>query len=214
MVGYELSEWASREASERISTAEANARADADAKIGIAREEAKTEIAKSNAAIELARKETSEANARALEAKLALEKLKQPRTLEKRIEVFAQQLKPFTGTRFDAAVIPGDPEAAVFFSHVTAALEAAGWKWIDWNPPGGGLMMVFTIPGKPNVGQLGFFGVTLQVHPEHAATLKRAAEALGLALIAEGIEASLDVTASDNIPNKDTIHVIVGKKRP
>jgi hypothetical protein len=87
MVGYELSEWASRDANERISNAERSAkveiekaRSDADAKIGIAQ----ADIAQS-------RKETEEAKARALEAQLALERYKQPRNLD--IDSFLQRLK-------------------------------------------------------------------------------------------------------------------------
>jgi hypothetical protein len=152
---------------------------------------------------------------RATNAELQLEKLKQPRLLsEGQISRIASKVREFSGTRFDAAVVPGDPEAIIFLTHITATLESAGWMWIEFNPPTGPLAMVYTFAGKPNIGQLGWFGVTLIVHPDHASKISKSANALGAALIAEGFEVTLDVVENVSIPNKDTVHVIVGKKRP
>jgi hypothetical protein len=160
------------------------------------------------------RKDTAEANARALEAKLALEKLKTPRLLsEQQISVLVEKLKRFAGTKFDAAVIPGDPEAIIFLSYIAATLEKAGWVWVEWTAPEGQIAMTYTIPTKPSIGQLGFFGVTLQINPAHDRALSAPADALGLALIAEGIEATLDVIDNPSVPKRETVHVIVGKKR-
>jgi hypothetical protein len=112
---------------------------------------AKGEIAKANQG-------AAEANARAAEAQLALEKFKQPRALsEQQIVTISENLMRFAGTRFDAAVLPGDPEAFVFLSHITATLERAGWTWVDWIPTGGPLELTYSFGGKPNVGQQGFF---------------------------------------------------------
>ena len=77
MVGYELSEWSSQDANERIK----KARSDSDEKIGVAREESKSAIEKAQADIAKSRAEAAEANARALEARLELEKFKAPRTI-------------------------------------------------------------------------------------------------------------------------------------
>jgi hypothetical protein len=159
------------------------------------------------------RKETAEANARASQSQLALERFKQPRLLsEQQLSTIAGKLKQFAGTRFDAAVLPGDPEAIIFLSFITATLESAGWIWVEWNPPNGPLAMAYSFGGKPNIGQLGSLGVSLQVNPAHDAALSAPANALEAALVAEGFEANLDITDNASIPNKDTVHITVGKK--
>jgi hypothetical protein len=176
--------------------------------------EANRRIAEANAQAEQARGAAAEANARALEAQLALEKFKQPRLLsENKMREMADKLNHFAGTRFDASASAGDTEAVIFLSHIAATLEMAGWKWIEWNPPTGELMTVYKIEGKPNVGQLGFFDVALQVDPDHNSELATAVGVLGVLLKAKGFAVTVDVVANPAIPNKDTIHVIVGKKR-
>jgi F0F1-type ATP synthase epsilon subunit len=200
---------------QKIEAAQATAeldryKAEAAAEVGKAHER----IAELSTQAESLKLGTAEANARALEAQLALEKLKQPRSLsEKQISVIVEKLMRFAGTNFDAAVIPGDPEAIIFLSHITAALEKAGWKWIEWAAPDGQLSMTYSFLGKPSIGQLGFFGVTLQINPTYDRALSAPADALGLALIAEGIEATLDVIDDPSVPKRETVHVIVGEKR-
>jgi hypothetical protein len=109
------------------------------------------------------------------------------------------------------SMIPGDPEAAVLMSQIAAALEGAGWTWVEYNPPTGTLMFVFNIPGKPNIGQEGWRGVSIQVPDERMAELSPAALALADELMAIGIEVSKDKAAA-MIPNKDAVHILVGKK--
>jgi chromosome segregation ATPase len=92
-------------ADERIIANEAETKraiADSDsAKEGAAK--ANQRIAELSTQAEQLRKDTADANARALEAQLALEKFKQPRSLsERQIETIASKLKQFAGTRFDA----------------------------------------------------------------------------------------------------------------
>ena len=203
-------------ADERIAANEAETKravADSDsAKEGTAK--AHERIAELSSQAEGLKKDAAEANARATEAQLALEKLKTPRTLsEDQLSKLVEKLKKFSGTKFDAAVIPGDPEAIIFLSHITAMLEKAGWVWVEWMAPEGQLTFTYTIPSKPAIGQLGFFGVTLQINPAHDRALSAPADALGLALIAEGIEATLDVIDNASVPKRETVHIIVGKKR-
>jgi hypothetical protein len=166
---------------------------------------------------EIARAAIADANARAAEAtrqaaqaQLALEKFKQPRAIPD-LRAFGARLKRFAKTRFDMSVIPGDPEAAVLMSHIAASLEEAEWTWVEYNPPGGKLMMVFNIPGKPNVGQEGWRAVSIQVPDERTTELSAAADALAGELVAIGIEVTRD-KALATIPNKDTLHILVGKK--
>jgi hypothetical protein len=158
-------------------------------------------------------KEAAEAKERAAKLELELAKIKQPRLLgEDGMKVLAAQMTEFADTRFDVGVIPGDPEAFIFLSHVAAALEKACWKWIDWNP-GGPLAGSYILPDKPNIGQFAFFGVFLIVDPAHADTLSKPALALVEALKAKGFESALEVVANPSIPNKDTVHITFGKKR-
>ena len=179
-----------------------------------ARQDSDERIASLTAQGDQLRKDTADANARALEAQVALEKFKQPRLLsEQQMSAIAEKLKRFVGTKFDAAVIPGDPEAMIRLSHITATLEKAGWVWVEWTAPEGQIAMTYTIPTKPSIGQLGFLGLTLQINPAHGRALSAPADALGLALIAEGIETTLDVIDNASVPNRETVHVIVGKKR-
>jgi hypothetical protein len=172
------------------------------------------EAARLSAQAEEARSEIAGANARAAEAQLALEKFKAPRLIEEaKIRSLGEQLKAYGKTRFDAAAAPGDAEAIVFLTYICTMLEIAGWTWVDWNPPNGLLAMVYNIPGKPNVGQLGFFDVLIVVNPEHASALLHPAEALVNLLKSEGFAATLEVIAHPNMVNADALHVTVGRKR-
>jgi hypothetical protein len=158
------------------------------------------------------RKGTADANARAAEAQLALEKLKAPRSLSRdQMEAIANKLRPFAKTRFDLSVIIGDPEAIGFLGFIADSLEAAGWTWIEYNHPSGPFMNVYNVAGKPNIGQQGWIGVSIQVFDDHAAQLSPAADELLAALKAVGVAASRD-KANDAIPNHDTVHVLVGRK--
>jgi hypothetical protein len=74
-----------------------------------------------------------QANARALEAQVALEKFRTPRTLtvEQQNKISAK-LRILSGVQFDAAVIRNDAEAYCLLDAIAAALTAAGWTQVDW----------------------------------------------------------------------------------
>jgi len=156
----------------------------------------------------------AEANARAAEAKLELEKFKSPRMLDRaRQEQIFEKTRPFSGTRFDLSAIPGDPEALNFAVQIAVVLEAAGWSWIEFNHPTGPFMTVYSLPGRPNIGHGGAWGVVVQLHPDHEAQFRAAARALADAVEAEGfLAAAVQNPPSESIPNHDTVHIIVGKK--
>jgi hypothetical protein len=160
------------------------------------------------------RKDTAEANARALESQLALEKFKAPRTLTpEQLNRVSERLKPFTAVRFDTSIIPGDPEAMGFLVQIASALEKGGWVWVEWNHPTGPLMNVYQLAGKPNIGQGGVsVGLRVAVHKDHEAEFIVAATELALSLGAEGAAIMIDAAAGDEIPNHDTIHIVIGKK--
>jgi hypothetical protein len=161
-------------------------------------------------------KRAAESNERAVKLELELAKIKQPRLLsEERLRPLAERLKRFAPTPFDLAFIPGDPEAAIFGTHIAAMLEMAGWKWVAWAPEGAAFQQVFTITGtdKPNIGQVGFFDVGIFLRPDDPDTLASPVQALVELLQGEGFAAAFETSTNPNINNKATVHITVGKKR-
>lgn len=161
-------------------------------------------------------KQAAESKERAAKLELELAKIKQPRLLaEDRLKPLAEKLKPFASTPFDLAVIPGDPEAAIFGTHIAAMLEIAGWKWLAWAPVGAPFQQVFTITGtdKPNIGQFGFFDVEILLRPDDPDTLAPPVQALIELLQREGFAVAFETSTNPNINNKATVHITVGKKR-
>lgn len=82
-------------------------------------------------------KEISEANARAAEAQLALEKFKAPRELDSNAGTpLVEGLKEFAGTRVDVIVNLAGSDTYFFGNRVYLALHNAGWKAKTWNAIG------------------------------------------------------------------------------
>jgi len=161
-------------------------------------------------------KQAAESRERATKLELELAKIKQPRLLsEERLKPLAEKLRPFAPTPFDLAFIPGDPEAAIFGTHIAAMLEMAGWKWVPWAPEGAPFQNVFTITGtdKPNIGQVGFFDVGIFLRPDDPDTLAPPVQALIEVLKGEGFAVAFETSTNPNINNKATVHITVGKKR-
>jgi hypothetical protein len=110
------------------------------------------------------------------------------------------------------SVIVGDPEATMLLLQIAPTLKNAGWSWVEWNHPNGPFMQVYSIPGKPNIGQGGVsIGVRVEVHPDHSSEFGIAATELASSLIAERIAAEVG-TAGADVPNHDAIHIRIGKK--
>jgi hypothetical protein len=175
------------------------------------------EIAKSGEELERykldTRKEISEANARAAEARLALEKFKAPRILmAPQADKIVEAVKQFADIRFDVALVPGDPEATSLAGQLAPTLERATWVWVEFNHPSGPFMTVSQFPGKPNMGQTVRNGISIEVHPDHFVKFSAAASALADVLNSEGVVAFVNFAPTEDIPNHDTLHVIVGKK--
>jgi hypothetical protein len=156
---------------------------------------------------DIANASAAAANAKALEARLELEKYKAARTLTAEQQKATEAaLKPFSGTLFDAAVGPmGDPEPIVFLRILEPVLVKAGWKPIAWS--GGG--MEYTEVGMPPIGITSVTNVIVDVAPSAWERLGPAANALASALAKAGI----DAIASNTSPiNNEMIHVRVGRK--
>ena len=85
----------------------------------------------------------SEANARAAEAMLRLERHKERRRLtSQQFAVLVEKLKPFAGTEFDLSAI--DDEQLDLALDVERALTASGWTIRSWTLGGN----VTTLPGR------------------------------------------------------------------
>jgi hypothetical protein len=149
------------------------------------------------------RKDTAEANARAAEAKLALEKFKAPRSLKQPKSV-VEKLKPFAGMPFDVA-LNIEPEVISLMDQITLSLREAGWVWRNLADTNG---IQFGRTDLPTMGIIAVSGVLIQIAESKRQEWGPAVHALGNALTAEGIEVKGEV----GVISDDAIHIKIGKK--
>jgi hypothetical protein len=167
----------------------------------------KKEIASVNA-------QASEANRRAAEAQLALEKFKAPRTLtpEQRGRI-VDKLKQFSGTEYDITIIESEPEILNFVFTLELVLSAAGWTELDWKGTGEKLIR----GGKEPLIRLGVSvtNVVIGVHSDQPPKLFEFALALSDALKAEGVTATAErhIVHEMSSTNANAIHIMVGRKQ-
>ena len=91
------------------------------------------EITRLSAEGESAKAQIADAQARALEAKLALEKFKSPRTLSADDKLrLTDIMKPFAGVPFNFAV-QNSPEPINLVIEIGDCLTAAGLQWLPWD---------------------------------------------------------------------------------
>jgi len=201
----------SRVSAERIAANEAETKravADSDAaKEGTAK--ANERIAELSVQAEQLRKDTADANVRANEARLELEKFRAPRVLFPSQQVrITEKLKPFAGVQFDGACTNLDPEIDLLFTAIEESLDAAGWKGISY--VGGG--QLFGRAGYVSVGQANAYGVLVNFDASKSPALAPAATELVKALGDEGIGVALQVGGGFVSINPNTIHILVGPK--
>lgn len=80
----------------------------------------------------------SDANARAAEAQLALEKFKAPRSISVELRNrIVEQMKQFAPQEYTGRVAPGSDDAWDLWREISLALELAGWKRVGPFPPVG-----------------------------------------------------------------------------
>ncbi len=154
-------------------------------------------------------KDISEANARAAEARLELEKFKAPRSLssEQRKRI-ADKLKSFGGVQFDGAWTNLDPEIDLLFTAIEETLVSAGWKGVSYN--GGG--QLYGRKGYISVGQANAYGVIVNIDKSKSPNLLWPALDLVKALTEEGIGVGFQDGAGFVSANSDTIHILIGPK--
>lgn len=174
-----------------------------------------SEAATARASIAAANVQAAEASRKAAEAELALEKVIALRRLspDQQAAVIAA-LSKVPNIRFDMAVVPGDPEALFLLMRLSAILEESSWQWIEFNHPTGPIMTVGGLRDKPNFGYVTRGNVSVEMDPDHVNEFLDAAKALSEALNTAGIPASTQTITSGDIPNHDTLHVLIGKKYP
>jgi hypothetical protein len=176
-------------------------------------EDARTaEIARLSTEAEVARASIAEANARAAEAQLALEKLKTPRTLvPARQRAVAAAIRPFAGQRYLVAISDAADDGLVFWQSLHATLESAGWVYVA------------PAPGQPAKGVppahipiAAVPGVEILFDPAKEQELTPPALALGNALHADGMVVAVDRNSQSN-PNRaeqDILIVRIGARVP
>jgi hypothetical protein len=178
----------------------------------IAANEAATAPAKADA--EIAREGAAAAHAKALEAQLALEKYKAPRTLsETQRKSIIEKVALFNGIVFDAGIGPlNDPEPQLFLEALEMLLRDAGWKQVDWQTQPAVLSLGRA--GKPSIGSVSVTNVYIE-YPSENSYLSSAATALVKSLLNEGIDAAAfpyQGSSDRNYKNNDIIHIMIGRK--
>jgi hypothetical protein len=143
--------------------------------------------------------EAASANARALEAQLALEQFKAPRSLtDEQAATVAEKLKPFAGQEWGATMYWELKESVDIATRIYDALTLAGWKYLK--------------PDKAAFMVAGIAGVQVWRHPDADEPTKKAADSLVSALDSEDIAAVLKLQNPINNPKHNDIHLDVGTK--
>jgi hypothetical protein len=165
------------------------------------------ETARLSADAEASRAAIAGANARALEAQLALEKFKAPRTFtpEQQQRITSKVIQ-FTGQEW-AASVSSVPDALSFLMSLDAALKDAGWIRV---PPLGDVTIA---DGQVSIALFEKPGIRVQVAPDRESDLGLVARVLAAAMQSEGIAA--EAATSVEVEKRPTaIQIMIGYKPP
>jgi len=150
----------------------------------------------------------AEANARAAEARLALEKLKTPRTLNSGRQRFVTAATaPFKGQQYLVAISQGADDGVTFWESLYPALQEAGWVYVPSGPPSVGIppagIPIASIPG-----------VEIRFSAAEEKKLAPAALALGNALHADGMVVAVNKDPSLDQPGAphDALLIVLGAR--
>jgi hypothetical protein len=152
----------------------------------------------------------AEADQKAAEAKLELEKFKAPRSLDRaQLERITEAMKPFSGFPFDFSIQP-DGETIGLMEQIGGALKSAGLTWEPWHgrTPG---MPAFLQPGVPQAGMVAFTGLMIQIDDSKTPQWGTAIAVLRDRLHAEGIDAE-GRRITDGTETANAIHIYIGRK--
>lgn len=157
--------------------------------------------------------QAAEANARAAQAQLELAKFKAPRILGENEQArVASKIQPFAGSPF-VMTVSFTPEATALLVQIEAALTSGGWVQKAWADPNKSDVVVgWTLPGKPLVGQNMMVGLYVQADESVKEAFTAPVVALVNALRAEGVEARSEVGRMPPAMDKTAIHIQIGEK--
>jgi hypothetical protein len=145
------------------------------------------------------RKDTAEANARAADAQLALERYKAPRELTDAQQAnIVNALRKFAGQEYGITTFWDLKEPLAFAEILNRLLQMAGWKFVG--------------DGKRGYILGGLTGVQVWMHPDADPPVKEAVNGLIAALKAEQLETSLKLQNPQN-PKSNNIALNVGTKQ-
>ena len=157
------------------------------------------------------RKGTAETNARALEAQVALEKYKAPRSIsQEQRDRITEQMKKFAGQEYFGMVASGSADAWDVWREVSLSLELAGWTRIEpqgsqarqYGPPAG-------IAVAPLAGVMTYAGAGVST-PQQTMMIYERAKALAAKLTDESIVAGAGFAA--DIARPQAIAIVIGPK--
>jgi hypothetical protein len=171
---------------------------------------------------ETAKASIADANARAVEAELALEKFKAQRALNAAQEAFKDQralnaaqeaglksaVAKFSGVPFDITVNT-ETEPQNFASQIGKLLESAGWVWKERNNSPG---PKFSVGGHSAGMTTKFSGFGIEIDVSRVREWQPALLALGNFLRTEGFSVVINV-ANDDSASPDAIHLYFGTKK-
>ena len=156
------------------------------------------------------RKDTADANARAFEAQLALEKFKRPRSISaEQRNAIAESMKQFAGQLYFGMVASDVADAWDIWREISLSLELAGWKRLpppglaarQYGPPAG-------IALAPQAGVM-VFGSAGQTTPQETMATHERGKALAAKLTQESIIAGAGFAG--DVP-ANTIAIVIGPK--
>jgi hypothetical protein len=153
-----------------------------------------------------ANERAAEAEARALEARLELEKFKAPRNISARQqEIIGSSLSAFRGQSYCVLIPPAGIDTESLLAQLVGALSRGHWQLV--NPPG-------LVTGSPphGIAITAPPGVYVGYAPSQTAKLKSVADALAKQLSAIGIESQ---SGGDTEGERDTntLRIVIGLKR-
>lgn len=152
-------------------------------------------------------KETAEANKRAKEAELALEKFRAPRKFDPdRRAQFIETLKPFARTAYDVSTY--GPDSVEFALHIAEVLKDAAWDLRNWT--GGGSTTILPAANR-YAGNVVLFGVDIRGYNPK---LTEAVNVLVKVLKDAGFdEIRGDIREPALTSEANMIHIMIGPKR-
>ncbi len=120
-----------------------------------------------------------------------------------------EKLKPFAKTPFDLFLMQ-DPDAMNFEFQLADVLQKAGW---DWKPAPALGALVFTPPGKPQIGMQTLSGCSIEIAESSRSTLTAPVLALLNGILGTGIPCRASANKDADMKSefdKKWVHIFVG----